>query len=84
MGSGEAACPFWSQRSALLGQRRSACCRRVQDDAGVDGYLTTQPNAVVDLLRTIRNGMDVSVRGRFAANVPLRCNAACDAIHGAR
>jgi hypothetical protein len=32
---------------AAIGHR-SARCRRVRDDAGVNGYLTTQPNAVVD------------------------------------
>jgi hypothetical protein len=44
-----------SRRFPVGGRRRLACgagrCRRVLNDAGIDGYLTTQPNVVVDLLK---------------------------------
>jgi hypothetical protein len=42
-------------RFPVGGRRRSASgagrCRCVLNDAGIDGYLTTQPNVVVDLLK---------------------------------
>jgi hypothetical protein len=44
-----------SPRFPVGGRRRSASgagrCRCVLNDAGIDGYLTTQPNVVVDLLK---------------------------------
>jgi hypothetical protein len=43
--------PDGNDRLVIQAPSGAGRCRCVLNDAGIDGYLTTQPNVVVDLLK---------------------------------